>query len=409
MKTSGNTPSEMLTLLLDGELNGADEEILFKTLAGNEELRAELGEMLAVREAVKKDVEAFAPPAAAKANIYQSLGLGEQSKPVAPPILARFNWVKKIWAPALAAVLAALFTTALLNENFENRMESARKSFEASSPAQIADVEQTAPTKITGDKPSDKQTLVATIANKPDNRKNDALLAENISVSSERQSSAPKKENPILASVENQSRVSKSNNFFAEDFPHSNIAKNETSAIDFSETPLKPASATLPKFVANSGSGDASIEFRYLKTFSQPESSLPQSGAMFSNFNVGLYLFSWGENLKLGFVGGAEEFGILVDDELQYENIPTEYWGGVAAKYRFADFEIARASIYPYAQLALGASGVGPLGKVLGGVQYDGLEYISLNFGIEHTFYLYQKQSKLYNKTGLIIGTSVKF
>ncbi|GAB1370243.1 hypothetical protein MASR1M45_03030 [Candidatus Kapaibacterium sp.] len=66
--------SELLTQLLDGELDSAQEQFLYEELSLSPELQTELKHHLAVREAVRKDTEAFTPPAEAVNAVFNSLG-----------------------------------------------------------------------------------------------------------------------------------------------------------------------------------------------------------------------------------------------------------------------------------------------------------------------------------------------
>jgi hypothetical protein len=69
-----NTNSELLTQLLDGELNVMHEESLYAELGKSKELQEELRQQLLIRDAIGKDTEAFTPPAAAVSGLFEKLG-----------------------------------------------------------------------------------------------------------------------------------------------------------------------------------------------------------------------------------------------------------------------------------------------------------------------------------------------
>jgi hypothetical protein len=69
-----NTNSELLTQLLDGELNAMHEESLYAELGKSKELQEELRQQLLIRESIRKDTEAFTPPAAAVTGLFEKLG-----------------------------------------------------------------------------------------------------------------------------------------------------------------------------------------------------------------------------------------------------------------------------------------------------------------------------------------------
>lgn len=59
---------------LDGSLEASGEEEFFLNLANNEELRSELKQQLAMKEAIKSDTKAFTPSAASTMAIFSALG-----------------------------------------------------------------------------------------------------------------------------------------------------------------------------------------------------------------------------------------------------------------------------------------------------------------------------------------------
>jgi hypothetical protein len=71
---TNETSSELLTQLMDGELDSISESSLYDELAGSPELQYELKNHLAVRSAIQKDTEAFTPPAESVKAIFESLG-----------------------------------------------------------------------------------------------------------------------------------------------------------------------------------------------------------------------------------------------------------------------------------------------------------------------------------------------
>jgi len=71
---TNESPSELLTQLMDNELDQASEASLYDALGSSAELQEELKHHLAVREAVKMDYEAFTPPADAVKSIFMNLG-----------------------------------------------------------------------------------------------------------------------------------------------------------------------------------------------------------------------------------------------------------------------------------------------------------------------------------------------
>ncbi len=69
-----NNASEFLTLYMDGELDSSLVEEFEAELANNPELQSEYSDLLAIREAVQKDVKNLLPPYESTATIFESLG-----------------------------------------------------------------------------------------------------------------------------------------------------------------------------------------------------------------------------------------------------------------------------------------------------------------------------------------------
>jgi hypothetical protein len=141
-KFENQNASELLTQLLDGELEQAQEEQLFTEMSSNTELQEQLSDTLAIRESIKKDSEAFSPPVTAVNGVFGSLGY-------APPYPAALPGQKPFWAAFFrraavpAAVLVGAFVaylsvnsdsldTAPLKQNFSQvEREYADKSADA--------------------------------------------------------------------------------------------------------------------------------------------------------------------------------------------------------------------------------------------------------------------------------------
>src|SRR5210317_832188 len=66
--------SELLSQYLDNELDPAKEQELFSMLSENDALQSEMKEMLAIRETVQQDTEAYTPPQKSTKRIFAALG-----------------------------------------------------------------------------------------------------------------------------------------------------------------------------------------------------------------------------------------------------------------------------------------------------------------------------------------------
>jgi hypothetical protein len=70
---------------LDGSLESSEEENLFLLLSNDDDLRSELKQQLAMKDAIKSDTKAFSPSAASTMAIFSALGF---ATPIAPEAAA---------------------------------------------------------------------------------------------------------------------------------------------------------------------------------------------------------------------------------------------------------------------------------------------------------------------------------
>ncbi|TAL68275.1 MAG: hypothetical protein EPN82_11320 [Bacteroidetes bacterium] len=73
---------------MDGTLDGTEEEQMFFQFSSNDELRAELKQQIAIREAIRNDTRAFTPAASSTVGVFSTLGFSPPStvfESVMPP------------------------------------------------------------------------------------------------------------------------------------------------------------------------------------------------------------------------------------------------------------------------------------------------------------------------------------
>lgn len=104
-----NNASEMLTLYMDGELDPTMVQDFEKELANNTELQSEYRDMLAIREAVQKDVKKLVPPYESTATVFESLGLSYTSSISSTSSIGMSLW-QQLMVPIVSSISAALLT-----------------------------------------------------------------------------------------------------------------------------------------------------------------------------------------------------------------------------------------------------------------------------------------------------------
>lgn len=418
---ANQTPSELLTLLVDGELQDSQAETLYASLSQNPELRTELQELLAIRDSVMKDTEAFIPPVEAKENIFTALGLTiPGSAAHAPTAVATgvsavaVSILRKIWVPLAIAVLSSLFTTYFVSNYYNSKNSdnhnsapviSSVENSETNSPANPA-----AP-PINGGVPA--------LAQNPGRHSNHSMMPLG------RSNSIP------AAAIDNETAPDAVQNTA----PDMNLPTTEESqpgsvaiaSIDNSPSEFNhyinklEINPSKPQGINNSSSysflsptvraGNKSYMFQVNGNFAQ---SLQGTGSAFiaPGVNLGFYLLN-SRNFQLGFLVGREAIGlqILSDQPGQFENDPNTpvTWAGIGLRYELNDLEILNL-VHPFGQVIVGGSEYGMIGKGIAGFQYDFNNSFGLNIGLEYSLinYSYQLQNRLTNKIGVTGGLQFK-
>ena len=115
-----NNASEFLTLYMDGELDSSLVEGFEAELANNPELQSEYSDLLAIREAVQKDVKKLIPPYESTATIFESLGISYTSSISSTTSVGMSVW-QQLFVPIMASLSAAIVTVgAYVGINIEN-------------------------------------------------------------------------------------------------------------------------------------------------------------------------------------------------------------------------------------------------------------------------------------------------
>jgi hypothetical protein len=103
------SPSEMLSMYMDGELEASLIPSFEEELSKNSELQSEYRELLAIREAVQKDVKKLVPPYETTATLFESLGISYTSSIASSPSVGMSIW-QQIMMPLVASFSAVLVT-----------------------------------------------------------------------------------------------------------------------------------------------------------------------------------------------------------------------------------------------------------------------------------------------------------
>ncbi|MFN8361239.1 MAG: hypothetical protein U0264_15110 [Candidatus Kapaibacterium sp.] len=424
----------MLHTYLDGELDQTHEKPLFEELAQNQELRAEMRDLLAIRAAVQHDVEAFSPPIAATNNVFSTLGFTmPASAPIAAPapvlttgvatVAATTSWWSRLWLPTTTLLIGAGITYLLLQWGYSSAL-AAKDSKYAD---QIQHIRSEADKAIDLAKKSAAPALHAAepqviikkvyypvvkykeIPGATPSQSETANSGSGNDVSAGTLSS----EMPIVLSTPLRS-TEQSNRDGA-----SILGKNNAS-VYFASSVSTPNQQEWAK------SGESTDEFQAHDTpslwikLSQNAASisattstnLPPQEAFLNNFNGEL---GWmlTPSLSLGVKVGREAFpmsyyGVTNGRTSRYEQYSALLWGGLSADVRPTELSFF-GGIQPYFSGVAGGSELGPLVRGETGLLFQITSQIGLSAGSNATGMFYQFQGTNFSTWKFGVTTGITF
>lgn len=398
-----NEKSELLNLLIDGELEEAQETPLFSELSQNEGLRQELRELLAIRESVRNDTEAFTPPPAATSNVFATLGI--ENPAVTSTVSGGAgiaSTLRKIWIPAAAAIVATLFTTFFVSDIYEDKIAEIKSNVPViSSDGQtLADAQSIKAVPVDKSESAPAASYMTEASNKPGNSFATPVVTPNTQ-ETEDMAFAETEDKPV--SLES-TIVNASLKPFGQE--HSNISS---------------LSGRAP---ANMVNGPAAISINdFFTSNSGPRTKSLYAGGIAGNGNaLDGYQFSLMldnafslDNFSVGVMLGSEpfEFEYITDDFAApgetVDRFRSRFWAGVAARYQIEQLGFAGAM--PFVHTSVGSNGDGMMLKGAIGLQYYITGTIGISAGLDYSTYWYENKGTGFNtqKLGIIGGITYKF
>lgn len=369
----------MLNLFADGELDSGLHSSLFGKMSESPELQQEMSELIAIRESVKNDSEAFTPPPDAKSAIMARIGLTDSHKVAPLPIAGKVGgaalFFSRMRIPLVSAAIGSLITLWIVSSGGDDAAnDSAAKipvvsSFNTSELTVDAPKENFAviitPTEISAENLADasgKQILAAI----PVNDDQDQLIVDN---------------NTETSSVSAQIRIS---DFAVEPNSVPNIL---IASISFAPMPFggeRYESAN--DMFAGNGIG-MTIRMSGVSSFSAGEIAA-NDVSLQNGMNIGMYLPAT-SNLLIGIEFGNEQFSQPFTEKIQGFEIahiksPDVFWAAVSAHYTFDSDMMLNGRIRPFVQAAVGGSESGMIWKCVSGLQYNVHGRIGASLGIEY-------------------------
>jgi len=411
-------PDEALYAFLDGELDVVDEQRLFDALASSTELRSEMKDMLAIRNAVHRDVAVPSP--ALEASLLSAAGLTTTS-PGATALISRVP--ASFWPTAAAAMFAAvtiLGSMLLVSQHTEPAIVAvAGGETVPSATVRIDTVERittpvtTRPT--TDDKLRDQlarsERLRAELSNAlsaaeatiqlltDDRQATSALISE-----LQAENAALREENEALAGrLSALDRVIIPTN--TTDVHRSTSLGSLREATVARAEALSTAQSSLP----------VTLRLRSLASGLSSGQSIPSNvtDAILPNTSVA-FMVPLAEGHALGLEMGSETFrqqytGVIGNRLIEYSQTPVLFWMG--ATYHLSPFEIDIVDgLRPYLDLtAAYAYSQGPLGRASLGLRYQPAGPIAFNLGFDAAALGFQHQNTWFSTTkfGMTYGISI--
>lgn len=377
--------SRMLHAFMDGELGGAQEEVLFMKLSSDPGLRSEMQDHIAIRKAIQHDIEAFTAPASATTAIFATLGFTIPAASATAASVgssaAGFTELRNMGF-GLGSAIVATVAAVLLYLQFPMPFDAFNRVAErvVSAPASTVVLEEAMP-----------------LADIP---------VANPSHGSDRPGTSVL---PEYAAAPSSTPVS--------------MARRDVSARDIAFLAEAMESMDAPDRVHENqvrffdlipAPDGITLHARNIAMQSDPSPTVvSQSDSWFSNMNLGV-TYALGEHHAIGIETGREAFsqhffGAENGVRVRYEQNPLAYWA--TAVYQFTGGALL-PHVHPFVQLqGGGAFELGPLARATLGLKLKPFDRIAVVVGAEGSILLYRFQNNWFstNKLGLTYGVSYEF
>lgn len=402
----------MLHLYMDGELDSTMQPQLFAELASSDELRNEMSEMIAIRNSVQNDAEAFAVPPESLGTICGRVGI---TPPVPLPInhLAGGSgiaaWFARYWwAPVAAAIIAVIATSFFMDEYYTEKIDDITKDYAFVSAYDNIDVL----------KPATKDNSYYRNFQSPRVIEKTKIVYVNKNVYAVNCPPVPQA-SKTTDNIEQMNDRTNQNYFIENETRPYAFSSNSGFTNNRSELTSLPGIQPkwdISKGIPKSSGTKYSLYLRGLSAKSFPETDmLSTSDPIFTNLSIGTYI-SRSNNVQFGFEIGQEAYSQVFDNiengvAYQYMQNPVIFWGALGALVRTNKLQYLGGA-QPYAQLLIGGTQLGPLGKLITGIQLNSQEMgIGIILGFEGSTLFYTNQKNWYSsqKIGFTFGTSIFF
>jgi len=385
------SPSEMITLYMDGELPDALQPSLFAMLSEQAELRQEMQDHFTVRRHM--DTNLIAPPLELEESIMRRIGAvtvgASLNNPVSTGLATSATaWFGKVVQPLMFVLLGATLSGMYFAFNTDKSEQIVQMMKQENAPIQ--------------------QIMQSPVINATNNSQILNLPSKRIA------SSMPVTKNMDIASmIEDDEQINNSN---AEVKPTPEIAQQAVTPLlaDVIE-PNNAQQIDIPKkelqaIINSEETSPFSLTLRGFTTHSFVDQKVtPNFNPFINNVSAGFQYDLSKEDavfVELGQESVVQRFtGIENNYTIQYDQTYHAPWAMIGWQHRFHGGN----SFKPLIRVGGGAMETGPMARMTIGVEYDLTRNITLIGGIEgmSTFYSYKGQWFSTQKAGITYGTRI--
>ncbi len=385
------SPSEMITLYMDGELPDALQPSLFAMLSEQAELRQEMQDHFTVRRHM--DTNLIAPPLELEESIMRRIGAvtvgASLNNPVSTGLATSATaWFGKVVQPLMFVLLGATLSGMYFAFNTDKSEQIVQMTKQENAPIQ--------------------QIMQSPVINATNN-------AQILNMPSKRIASPmPVTNNMDIASmIEDDEQINNSN---AEVKPTPEIAQQavNTAPVDVI-VPNNAQQIDIPKkelqeIINSEETSPFSLTLRGFTTHSFVDQKVtPNFNPFINNVSAGFQYDLSKEDavfVEVGQESVVQRFtGIENNYTIQYDQTYHAPWAMIGWQHRFHGGN----SFKPLIRVGGGAMETGPMARMTIGVEYDLTRNITLIGGIEgmSTFYSYKGQWFSTQKAGITYGTRI--
>ena len=382
-------PDEALYAFVDGELELGDEQRLFDALASHPELRTEMKDVLAIRNAVHRDV--LFPPASAETEILAATGLvapvgvGAVAVAASPTLLSRFLHTG---GGILAGVIIAYFLFNTEDSSIVNGSDTKSGNAQAglgqgAQSTQLSDVQTGATPPPVAAAPVRVETLYVRVKDKAP--KSVTSIADNGNEAANAEQTNPN----ITNAAPNGGDFSGIASLRITTAPSLYMSSSSSLAPGglFRDTRWSEASPLMAGVV----DAPYSIRMRSLPSSVGSDRRIPQSvnDAVLANAAVA-FLYPVMHDVRVGAEVGFEAyhqvFTTLRDGRpVEVDQTPVLAWFGGTAEWAPSEFDLLLTGLRPFASLTGGyALAQGPMGNIVVGLQYQPLGPLRMSAGYSY-------------------------